>query len=144
MAEKADTLDSLMNDTIGENAKKYGVFSEGFQESLEEWGEKLGDFSTAVSYLSDTLDIIEAFSNKRKLSKAEERAKEAEAEDEVRMREAAEHQTAEQAQRSRQAKERNVLLQGQAKTKASERQTDAIVDSVSSIVGSVLGDVFED
>lgn len=144
VAEKADTLDSLMNDTIGENAKKYGVFTEGFQESFEEWGEKLGDFSTAVSYLSDTLDIIEAFSNKRKLGKAADSAKEADAEDEVRMREAAEHQTTEQAQRSRQAKERNVLLQGQAKTKASERQTDAIIDSVASIVGNALGEVFED
>ena len=144
VAEKADTLDSLMNDTIGENAKKYGVFTEGFQESFEEWGEKLGDFSTAVSYLSDTLDIIEAFSNKRKLAKAADSAKEADAEDEVRMREAAEHQTTEQAQRSRQAKERNVLLQGQAKTKASERQTDAIIDSVASIVGNALGDAFED
>lgn len=144
VAEKADTLDSLMNDMIGENAKKYGVFTEGFQESFEEWGEKLGDFSTAVSYLSDTLDIIEAFSNKRKLGKAADSAKEADAEDEVRMREAAEHQTTEQAQRSRQAKERNVLLQGQAKTKASERQTDAIIDSVASIVGNALGEVFED
>ena len=144
VAEKADTLDSLMNDTIGENAKKYGIFSEGFQESFEEWGEKLGGFSSAVGYLSDTLDIIDAFSNKLKLSKAGDRAKEADAEDEVRMREAAEHQTTEQAQRSRQAKERNVLLQGQAKTKASERQTDAIIDSVASIVGSALGDAFED
>lgn len=144
VAEKADTLDSLMNDTIGENAKKYGIFTEGFQESFEEWGDKLGDFSTAVSYLSDALDIVDAFSNKRKLAKAEDRAKEADAEDEVRMREAAEHQTTEQAQRSRQAKERNVLLQGQAKTKASERQTDAIIDSVASIVGGVLGDAFED
>ena len=42
------------------------------------------------------------------------------------------------------AKERNVLLQGQAKTKASERQTDAIIDSVASIVGNALGEVFED
>lgn len=144
VAEKADTLDELMNDTIGENAKKYGIFSKGFQESFDEFGEKLGDFSSAVSYLSDTLDIIGAFSNKYRLSKAEDRAKEADAEDEVRMREAAEHQTAEQAQRSRQAKERNVLLQGQAKTKASERQTDVIIDSVASIVGNALGDAFED
>ena len=37
-----------------------------------------------------------------------------------------------------------MLLQGQAKTKASERQTDAIIDSVASIVGNALGDAFED
>ena len=121
VAEKADTLDSLMNDTIGENAKKYGIFTEGFQKSFEEWGEKLGDFSTAVSYLSDTLDIIEAFSNKRKLGKAADSAKEADAEDEVRMREAAEHQNTEQAQRSRQAKERNVLLQARGYENYTER-----------------------
>ena len=48
VAEKADTLDSLMNDTIGENAKKYGVFTEGFQKSFEEWC-----LSTDFVYLID-------------------------------------------------------------------------------------------
>ena len=143
IADKLDTVDGLLNDTINENAKKYGIFSDGFQESMENLGEQISTASTVMGYISDALDIVKAFSNKYKLSKSEEQAAQAEEQDEARMKEAATHQTKQQEQLSREAKERNERLQQQGRTKASERQTDAIVESVGSIISRTLGNKFE-
>lgn len=142
--EKVDTVSELVNGTIGENVEKYRIFSEDFRERIGAVGEHVETFSTVMGYVSDGVDIVEAIHNKLKLHQAEKNAAKEEAMDETRMEEAAQRQTEAQQQRSRQAKERNVLLQGQAKTKAGERQTDALIDSVSSIIGRTLGIAFAD
>ena len=61
--------------------------------------------------------------------------------DKEKMTAAAEHQTREQAAKSKAAQERNRLLQQDAVTKATQRQTDAMIDSASSIVSRALGTV---
>lgn len=106
-------------------------------------GELLSDFSDAVGYITDVKDLAKAVQNNQKLKHATAQAAEAAAGDEQRMEQAVVHQSEAQAALGRDAKERNAQLQEAATTKARERQTDQIIDSVSSIVGRALGSVDE-
>lgn len=156
MALVGNTLTVTINNALSQ----YAIFEqkekkEGFTEQAADLagvvgdltehkvGDLLSDFSEAVGYVTDVQDIAKAVKNNRKLKHATAQAAQAAAGDEQRMEQAAEHQSEAQAALGREAKERNAQLQEAATTKVHERQTDQIIDSVSSIVGRALGRVDE-
>ena len=106
-------------------------------------GEVLGTVSDVLGYVSDASDFLTAAANKKQLNNVIERSAKTYEKDKEKMTAAAEHQTREQAAKSKAAQERNRLLQQDAVTKATQRQTDAMIDSASSIVSRALGSIVE-
>ena len=106
-------------------------------------GDVLGKGSEAIGYGVDVKNIIEAGQNVKQLKKAVKEAKRFDEKDEQKMTEAAARQSSRQAAVSRSAKWRNEVLLGDAVKKAGQRQTDQIVDSMSSIFSRALGSMVE-
>lgn len=106
-------------------------------------GDVLGKGSEAIGYGVDVKNIIEAGQNIKQLKKAVQEAKRFDEKDEQKMTEAAARQSSRQAAVSRSAKWRNEVLLGDAVKKAGQRQTDQIVDSMSSIFSRALGSIVE-
>ena len=106
-------------------------------------GDVLGKGSEAIGYGVDVKNIIEAGQNIKQLKKAVKEAKRFDEKDEQKMTEAAARQSSRQAAVSRSAKWRNEVLLGDAVKKAGQRQTDQIVDSMSSIFSRALGSIVE-
>lgn len=106
-------------------------------------GDVLGKGSEAIGYGVDVKNIIEAGQNIKQLKKAVKEAKRFDEKDEQKMAEAAARQSSRQAAVSRSAKWRNEVLLGDAVKKTGQRQTDQIVDSMSSIFSRALGSIVE-
>ncbi len=106
-------------------------------------GDALSKGSEAVGYGLDVKNIIEAGQNIKQLKKEVQEAKRFDEKDEQKMAEAAARQSSRQAAVSRSAKWRNEVLLGDAVKKAGQRQTDQIIDSMSSIFSRALGSIVE-